>query len=600
MKACAFTALAAVLVAAASACAAQHKASESDRLAAFFEEVYQRDLARSPLSQSGLGIKTDQDKWDDISEKRRIENAALRRDDLKRLHSFDFSKLTSEDRLSYELFEFDTRAYLTAFEWRRNIYEIGHRRGLQRTIPQTLINNHPIETLDDAEDYIARLRGVKPLLEQLVIELERDEEAGTLAPRFDIEKVVGVSRNLISGEPFDDGEAPNAVWTDFAGKIAKADFSPAEKNALLEDARSAMRGSFRQGFQHLIAWLEAALDRATDEAGVWKLDRGDAFYAMMLERQTTIPISAEEAHQTGLAEVERIHGEMRAIMQKIGFEGDLKAFFTFLQTDPQFYHENTEEGRAAYLREMQGVLDDMEPRLSELFTRLPKAKMVIKRVEPWLEKSAGTAGYFAPSADGSRPGYLYVNLYDMGRMPRYEISSLAYHEGIPGHHLENAISQEIEGLPKFRNYGGYTAFSEGWGLYAEQIPKEIGLYHDPYQDFGRLSMELMRAGRLVVDSGLHAKRWTREEAIAWLDENTPVGHEGNIVAVDRYITLPAQATSYEIGKLKMMALREEARAALGARFDLAAFHDAVLGSGPVPLPVLEKNIRKWIASHDSE
>lgn len=579
-----------------SAASAQTPPDESKRLEAFFERVYERDLARSPMRQSALGIRTDQDKWDDISEARRIENAELERADLERLREFDYDALTPSARLSYDLFEYNTGISLKLFEWRRNVYEISHRSGVQNRIPHVLINNHPIASRDDAEDYIARLTRVRPLFTQLVIELERDEQAGTLTPRFDMLKVIGTLENLVSGAPFDTSGEPNSIWSDFTRKIAEAELPDSDKDALLRDAEAAMRGGFRAGVEHLIAWLEGAAERTPGHTGVWKLADGDAFYEAMLEWRTTTSIRADEVHELGLSEVERIHAQMRTIMDEVGFDGGLDDFFEFVRSDRRFYYENTDEGRAAYLARMQSVLDELEPRLPELFSRLPKADMEIKRVEPWLEKSAGTAGYFGPSADGSRPGYLYVNLYDMDRMPRYEISSLAYHEGIPGHHLQVALAQEMEGLPKFRLYGGYTAFSEGWALYAEQLPREIGLQTDPYQRFGRLSMELLRAGRLVVDSGLHAKRWTREEAIAWLDKNTPVGHAGNIVAVDRYATIPAQATAYEIGKLKMMALREKAKDRLGARFDLAAFNDAVLSEGPLPLPILEAELDSWLNS----
>ena len=422
--------------------------SESARLDAFFEEVFQRNLARSPLMQSRLGLKTGQESWNDISETRRIEDAALDQADLEKLRSFDFDALTPQAQLSYRLFEFNTKDDLTLFEWRRNIYEISHRRGLQRTIPQTLIDNHPIETAADARAYIARMRGVKPLLEQLVSEMARDEAAGTLPPRFDIEKVIGTARNLVTGAPFDESGEDSVIWSDFRAKLDDADIPQAEKQALLTEARDAMLEGFGPGFEHLITHLESALARATDEAGVWKLRDGGAFYAAMLESETTLPITAEEVHRIGLAEVDRIHEEMRAIMEKVGFEGTLAGFFDHVRNDPRFYYESTEAGRAAYMEEMRGVLAEIKPRLPELFGRLPDAEMVVKRVEPWLEQSAGTAGYFAPSADGSRPGIVYINQYDMKRLPRYEISALAYHEGIPGHHLEVSLVAGAERYAK--------------------------------------------------------------------------------------------------------------------------------------------------------
>lgn len=300
-------------------------------------------------------------------------------------------------------------------------------------------------------------------------------------------------------------------------------------------------------------------------------------------------------HAIGLDEVARLHGEIGKLMRRVKFRGDPGEFFEHLRTDPRFYYPNTDVGRAAYLAAAEAVLLEIDGRLRELTTFRPKAGMVVKRVEPWLEESAGTAGYFSPSADGKRPGILYYNLRDMRNLPRYGLSALAYHEGVPGHHLENAVSQELP-LPAFRLYGGYTAYSEGWGLYAEQLPSALGLYRDPWQDLGRLTSELMRAGRLVVDTGLHARRWTRERTIDWLNANTADSLADNVTATHRYIVTPGQATAYEMGKLKMMELRERARAALGDRYGLADFNDVVLGGGPVPMPVLEENIEARIAN----
>ncbi|MEY3007037.1 MAG: hypothetical protein RI942_1379, partial [Pseudomonadota bacterium] len=279
----------------------------------------------------------------------------------------------------------------------------------------------------------------------------------------------------------------------------------------------------------------------------------------------------------------------------VNFDGDLQAFFEFTRVDSQFYYPDTPEGKERYLSEATAWIDDMKARLDTLFLVKPQADLVVKAVEPFREKSAGKAFYQRPAPDGSRPGTYYANLYTMEAMPIYQMEALAYHEGIPGHHMQIAIAQELQGIPKFRKFGGYTAYTEGWGLYAELIPKEIGLYDNPYSDFGRLAMELWRACRLVVDTGIHAKKWTREEAIDYLKRNTPNPESDIVKAIERYVVMPSQATAYKVGMLKILELRERAKQALGEKFDIREFHDAVLKQGPLPLTALEGQIEMWIA-----
>ncbi|OYW86294.1 MAG: hypothetical protein B7Z22_06890, partial [Hyphomonas sp. 32-62-5] len=288
-------------------------------------------------------------------------------------------------------------------------------------------------------------------------------------------------------------------------------------------------------------------------------------------------------------------GEMAAIMQQVGFEGDLQDFFQFMRTDPRFYKPETPEGREEYLAEARAAIARMEADLPNLFNTFPKAGLIVQAVEPFREKSAGKAFYNRPAPDGSRPGIYYANLYRMADMPTYQLEALAFHEGIPGHHMQIAIAQELEGIPSFRKYGGYTAYSEGWGLYTELLPKELGYYADPYSDFGRLAMEIWRAARLVVDTGLHSKQWTREQAVQYLLENTPNPEGDARKAIDRYIVMPGQATAYKIGMIKIVELRERAKTELGEAFDIRDFHDVVLKNGAVPLAILEENVDAWIA-----
>ncbi|MEM6653850.1 MAG: DUF885 domain-containing protein, partial [Pseudomonadota bacterium] len=346
----------------------------------------------------------------------------------------------------------------------------------------------------------------------------------------------------------------------------------------------------------LIEWVSADRANAGLDDGAWKHPDGEAFYRDRLWQMTTTDMTADEIHTLGLNEVDRIHHEMRAIMRQVGFQGSLQDFFDFTRTDPQFFKPNTDQGRAEYLAEATAMIDTMRTELPSVFNTFPRAEMVVKAVEPFREKAAGKAFYQRPAPDGSRPGVYYANLYRMQDMPLYQMEALAYHEGIPGHHMQLAISQELQGIPKFRKYGGYTAYTEGWGLYSEFLPKEMGFYQDPYSDFGRLAMELWRAARLVVDTGLHAKRWTRQDAIDYLLENTPNPEGDCRKAIERYIVMPGQATAYKIGMIKILDLREHARTRLGDAFDIRDFHDVVLKDGPVPLQILEENVEAWISA----
>jgi uncharacterized protein (DUF885 family) len=314
----------------------------------------------------------------------------------------------------------------------------------------------------------------------------------------------------------------------------------------------------------------------------------------MLRTHTTTALSADEVHELGLREVARIHDGMRAIAKQVGFKGDLAAFLKFMRDDPQFFYPTTDEGREAYFKRANEIIDIMRRRLPEFFTVLPKAPLVVKKVEPFREKGSSNAFYEQPSPDGSRPGYYYINTLDMRAQAIWEMETLAHHEAIPGHHMQIAIAQELENMPKFRKFGGYTAYGEGWGLYSEYFPKEFGFYQDPYQDFGRLSDEMLRAVRLVVDTGIHAKRWTRAQVMDYFRANTATSERELFSETNRYIVWPGQACAYKVGMLKILELRELAKKELGAKFDLRAYHDLVLKNGALPLNLLEENVRAWI------
>lgn len=572
--------------------------SESERANAFFEEVFMRGVMRSPVYQTYMGIKKDYDKWDDGSEARALEDLALAKKDLETLRAFDRSKLDSTTQVSYDLMEQRLVQSIDDFKWRHHTYPVNQMYGTHSMIPAFLINQHQIADLSDAKAYISRLNGVPTVFEQLEKDLETRAEKGIIAPKFVFPHVIDSSKNILKGAPFTTGE-DSTLLADFKRKVAKLEIAQAEKDALITDATNALKTAVGPAYESLISYLIGLESRADNRDGAWKFPQGEAYYNNALARTTTTDLTAKEIHAIGLAEVARIHDEMREIKDKVGFKGDLKAFMEFMKTDKQFYLPNTEEGKAKYLADATAMIDNMKSRLDELFIVKPKADMIVKRVEAFREKAAGKAFYQQPAPDGSRPGIYYANLYDMEAMPTYQMEALAYHEGIPGHHMQIAIAQELEGVPKFRKFGGYTAYVEGWGLYSEMVPKEMGLYEDPYSDFGRLAMELWRACRLVVDTGIHAMKWTRQQGIDYYVNNTPNATSDGVKMVERHIVMPSQATAYKIGMIKIVELRESAKKQLGEKFDIREFHDVVLKSGPVPLNTLEGFVNDWVASKQS-
>jgi uncharacterized protein (DUF885 family) len=570
--------------------------AETARLSAFFTEAYEATLARSPQGQTALGRTTNLDQWDDVSPAFARATLDLRRRQVTAMRAgFDPARLTAEGRLSFRLFEAFFARDEAAFRFRELAYPFNQMFGAQSTLPAFLINQHRVTDIASAEAYVARLNGLEARLGQSVEQFRAAAARGVRPPRFVYPMVVRDARNILTGAPFDAG-TDSPLLADFRKKLSALGLAEPARSRLDAAAMAALQGPVRRGFEAVITALEADLPNATDDAGVWKHPDGAAYYAERLKNFTTTTRSAADIHALGLSEVARIHREMNAIRDQVGFEGTLKDFFGYMRTDPQFYYPNTEGGRARYLAEATRLIDVMRGRLPEQFGRLPKAPIEVRRVEAFRERSAGKAFYNAPAIDGSRPGIYYANLFDMNEMPIYQMEALAYHEGIPGHHMQIAIAQELDGVPEFRRFGGATAYIEGWALYTEYLPKEMGFYADPYSDFGRLAMELWRAARLVVDTGLHDLRWTREAAVACLVENTPNPVGDCEKAIERYIVMPGQATAYTVGMLEILRLRTLARQRLGARYDQRAFHDLVLGSGGVPLDVLADLVEGWIAA----
>ena len=582
-------------VTAAPAVQAQPVQSEINKANTFFEDTFTRDVMSSPVYQTYMGIKQDYDKWDDGSEAKKLKDFAQTKADLVTLNSINRAQLDDATKVSYDLKKQDLENSIADFKWRYHSYPVNQMYGTHSMIAAFLINQHQVSDVKDAKAYISRLNGVPAVFDQLITDLEVRAEKGIIAPKFVFPHVIDSSKNIIKGAPFEQGD-DSTLLSDFKRKVNKLEISQSEKDSLTVDAVDALKSAVKPAYSKLINYIAQLEKRADNRDGAWKFPDGEAFYNNALKRTTTTDLTAKEIHAIGLAEVARIHDEMRAIKDKVGFKGDLAAFMQFMKTDKQFYLPNTDAAKEQYISQATDLINNMKSRLDELFIVKPKADMIVKRVEAFREKAAGKAFYQQPAPDGSRPGVYYANLYDMEAMPTYQMEALAYHEGIPGHHMQIAISQELEGVPKFRKFGGYTAYIEGWGLYSELVPKEMGLYEDPYSDFGRLSMELWRAARLVVDTGIHAMQWNRQQGIDYYVNNTPNATSDGVEMVERHIVMPSQATAYKVGMLKILELRENAKQQLGDKFDIRQFHDVVLKNGPVPLNVLENFVNQWIAS----
>jgi uncharacterized protein (DUF885 family) len=570
--------------------------TESERLAAFFAESRETDLKRSPMAQSYMGLKWDYDKWGDFSDANADETRTLMETRLKQASEFDVSTLNDSEKLSLNIYQIDLKRKLANDEFRHHTYIMDQFSAWHTTVPSFLINIHRIENEEDARAYISRLNKVEALFDQVIAQLRVREKLGVMPPAWSYDQMMQAAANVVKGNPFSERPEDSTILADFKQKLDATGLSNAEKSGLIADANAALLSSVKPAYEKLIQELGKQRLLTPEGDGVWRLPNGSEWYQNRLNWFTTTELNAQEVHQIGLDNVTRIHNQMREIMKQVKFEGSLQDFFLFMRNDDQFYYADSDEGRERYMTEAKDFIDKMEAKLPEYFGLTPKARMVVKRVEAFREQSAGKAFYQSPSKDGSRPGTYYANLFDMRSMPTYQMEALAYHEGIPGHHMQRAIAQELDGIPEFQKYVSFTAYTEGWGLYTEELGKDMGFYADPYSDFGRLAMELWRACRLVVDTGIHEMKWSREKAIQYLIDNTPNPEADSVKAIERYIAMPGQATAYMIGKIKIMELRDKAQAELGDKFDYRGFHDTVLKDGPVPLTLLEENVNKWIAA----
>ena len=585
-----------------ASCGSPEQTSQIDdaTINAWFDTEYEELLQMSPLELTTQGRKERYDQIDDLSEAAEDKKLAWMEASVAEMkEKFAYESLSPEAKISYELWEYQYNLEKKDIEFRRKNYVFNQMRGSHTMIPNMLINFHKVEEPADMTALIARISASGRAIDQLLTRAKLQTESGIRPPKFAYEYVISQSKALIQGQPFSEGETQAALWKDTLSKIEQLEkagkITADQAKEYRENTKNALLTSFKPAYEELISWLESELPNLEEKpTGVSRHENGAAFYAHKLKSSTTTDLTAEEIHQIGLDEVKRIQGEMLAIKDQVGFKGDLKEFFKFVNSDPQFFFPNTDEGRQAYLDESTRYLDALEAKLPQYFGILPKADLVVKRVESFREQDGAPQHYNQGTPDGSRAGTYYVHLSDMNAMPKSTLEGVAYHEGVPGHHMQVSIAQELETIPKFRTQMGFSVYSEGWALYSEILAKEMGGYENPYYDFGRLVNEIWRAIRLVVDTGIHAKGWTEADAIQYFTENSSISQGAIKSEVRRYMVIPGQATSYKIGMLKIQELRRLSEQELGDKFDLRKFHDIVLGSGAMPLEILEKQVKRWI------
>lgn len=569
--------------------------AEDQRLLAFLDSAFEEQLARSPQALTGLGRKDQYDRLNTYTDAYRQEGLALAQRQLADLRSqFDASRLSPAARLSYRMFEEEIEQEIASFQWRWHGFPASTNGSPAGSIPVFLINQHRVASVADAEAYVARLREVQRVMTEITANMRQQEALGIVPSKFNFAPVRADAQRVLAGAPFGAG-ADTPVFADFKTKVGKLDVTHAEKDRLVAQAREALVGPVQAGYRNFLATWDDLETKSGGNRGAWSLPRGADYYANRLGESTTTDLSADQIHDIGLQQVARIHGEMERIKARVGFTGSLQDFFKHITAGQQYKYANTQAGRDQYLADANRYIAQVMSKAPTYFGRLPKAPLEVRAVETWRQETAPVAFYNSPSEDGSRPGIYYVNLADMNQVLKPQTEAISYHEGAPGHHFQIALAQELPNVPKFRRFGGYGAYAEGWGLYAEGLGKEMGFYEDPYSEFGMLSTQLWRAVRLVTDTGIHSRQWTRERAIAYFLQNALLSERDATKEVERYFNWPGQATSYMIGQLKILELRERAEKALGSRFDIREFHGVVLENGSVPLDILEELIDEYIA-----
>ena len=566
-------------------------------LNAFYARVFLKVAFDDPelLTDLGLveqfGIRGHQSKLTDISDAHQTENFARLRAELTTLHRYDPSMLTDAEKLSYDTLDNYMRMQAEGERWRYYDYPVNQMSGVQSELPSFMLAQHPVSDERDARDYVKRLNAFPIKFAQLLEGLKIREARGIIPPQFLVTKVLSEMQSFAAKPAVE-----NPLYAEFAKKLAKLKgVDAATQQAILADVKAAIETDVVPAYRELITYFTAMQPKATSNNGVWALPDGEAFYAYAVRQQTTTELTPDQVHAIGLKEVARIEIEMDGLLKLIGLaEGSIGARMEALARQPDQLYPNDDAGRAQMLKDYQAIIDEVNAGLGSAFDIRPKQSVKVERV-PVFKEATAPGAYYQPGAfDGSRPGVFFANLRDLNEEPKFGMRTLAYHEAIPGHHFQISVAQELKGLPFFRKVLPFTAYVEGWALYSERLASELGFEKDPASNLGRLRAEMFRAVRLVVDTGMHRKRWTREQAIAYMREKTGMGEKEVTSEIERYLVDPGQALAYKLGMLKILELREYAKAALGEKFDLKQFHNVVLTGGALPLPLLERRVRDWV------
>ncbi len=543
-----------------------------------------------------VGITGHNAELDDDSPEAMDKTFAQVRDLRETLLSYSDADLDENQRISKDIALYLADFALVSEPYRYHNYPLNQLFGVQNGYPSFMQAQHQVHSVGDAENYLSRLQKVKLKFAQTLEGLKIREAKGIIPPKFVIERVLTEMNDFVA-TPIQD----NILYSSFKTKLADTDISADEQARLLAAAEADIKGYVHPAYQLFIDYFTQLQAKAGTDDGYWALPNGDLAYEQLLKFFTTTNYTADEIHAKGLAEVDRIQSEIMTILAAEGY--DVSQGFSVaieaLAADPKFYYEDSDAGRAQILVDYQHILDEVNAGLGDAFRIRPEAGMEVVRIPEFKEKTAPGAYYQQPAIDGSRPGRFYANLYDIKATPKYGMRTLAYHEGIPGHHFQIAVAMELEGMPLIRKMAPFTAYIEGWALYSERLAWELGFQKDPFDNIGRLQAELFRAVRLVVDTGIHHSRWTREQAIDYMKKNTGMSDRDVTAEIERYIVMPGQATAYKVGMMKILELREKAKSALGDKFNLRDFHDVVLKNGAVPLDILETLVDRYIADTKS-
>jgi uncharacterized protein (DUF885 family) len=572
----------------------QQQTQASEQLTQLLDSFQTWQLDSSPISQSYRGKKTNYDRWDDLSDyfnQQQNKKIAVFLQDAKAIEK---SALPYQQALSLDVLIYDLEQSIEFEPFERLNYPLNQMYGLHTQVPTFMLNIHQIETIQDARDYVARIRGVEALFNELIKQLKAREALGINPPKFVYESVIKASQAQLNGYPLDKSSTHHIIWADFLTKVETLGMYDSSKKVLTQGLKKALTRNYKPAYKKLVSYLKASSAKAGKDTGFHQFENGGAYYDLRLRAATTTNLNAEQIHNLGLQEIATIKQQITKLLPQLNFL-NIESLFEFTRNDPSAFYTDGQQA----INDSKIYISNINKHLHKAFANIPNIPMEVKAVEEFRQDSAPVAFYQSASDDGKRPGRYYMNLSKLNEMPKFQFEALAYHETLPGHHLQSIYAISSESIPEFRRRNNFTAYSEGWGLYAERLGKELGGYKTPWTEYGRLLMELWRANRLVIDTGLHSLGWDIDQALAFRLANTPFSKADSLNAIQRYLVMPGQATAYKIGQLKIIELRKRAEQQLGWNFNLPEFHELILNLGPLPLSLLEQQVDRWIAQKQS-